>query len=75
MTIRLYFDEDSMRHALVLALRARGVDKLYGYTSDEDGVRHGIFDAPEIGFNEAKFMLVACSALINFLISKSSTTT
>ena len=28
MTIRLYFDEDSMRHALVEALRKRGVDVL-----------------------------------------------
>lgn len=26
MTIRLYFDEDSMWHALVTALRARGID-------------------------------------------------
>lgn len=26
MTIRLYLEEDSMRHALVRALRARGVD-------------------------------------------------
>ena len=26
MKIRLYFDEDSMRQALVIALRARGVD-------------------------------------------------
>ena len=26
MTIRLYMDEDSMRHRLVQALRARGVD-------------------------------------------------
>jgi Domain of unknown function (DUF5615) len=26
--IRLYFDEDSMRHALVHALRARGIDVL-----------------------------------------------
>src|SRR4051812_40498434 len=28
MTIRLYFDEDSMDHELVLALRGRGVDVL-----------------------------------------------
>jgi len=28
VTIRLYFDEDSMRHALVEALRKRGVDVL-----------------------------------------------
>jgi hypothetical protein len=26
MTLRLYFDEDSMRHELVTALRSRGVD-------------------------------------------------
>lgn len=26
MTVRLYFDEDSMRHSLVRALRVRGVD-------------------------------------------------
>ena len=26
MTIRLYFDEDSMRHAQIHALRARGID-------------------------------------------------
>src|SRR5262245_21354955 len=26
MTIRLYFDQDSMRHALIHALRARGID-------------------------------------------------
>ncbi len=26
MTIRLYFDEDSMRHVLITALRARNVD-------------------------------------------------
>lgn len=26
MRLRLYFDEDSMDHALVVALRARGVD-------------------------------------------------
>ena len=26
MTIRLYFDEDSIRHALIHALRARGID-------------------------------------------------
>ena len=45
-------------------------NKLYGYTSDEDGIRHAILDAPNIGFDEAKFMVVSCSAFVNFLISK-----
>ena len=42
---------------------------LYGYTSDESGVRH----AKKIGgvdstFEEAKFMLIACSAFNNYLL-------
>jgi hypothetical protein len=48
--------------------------KLYGYTSDESGIRHAILDEPNVGFDEAKFMLVACSAFVNFLISKASAT-
>jgi len=47
-----------------------GVLSLYGYTSDEDGIRHAILEEPNIGFDEAKFMLVACSGFVNFLISK-----
>ncbi len=44
--------------------------KLYGYSSDEDGIRHAILDEPNVGFDEAKFMIVSCSAFTNFLISK-----
>jgi hypothetical protein len=48
----------------------QGFLNLYGYTSDEGGIRHAILDEPRVGFDEAKFMLVACSAFVNFLISK-----
>ncbi len=48
----------------------QGFIKLYGYSSDEDGIRHAIFDQPNVGFDEAKFMVVACSAFVNFLIAK-----
>jgi hypothetical protein len=51
------------------ALRS-GFIKLYGYSSDEDGIRHPILNQPNAGFDEAKFMIVACSAFVNFLISK-----
>lgn len=47
-----------------------GFIKLYGYSSDEDGIRHAILDQPNIGFAEAKYMIVSCSAFVNFLISK-----
>ncbi len=40
--------------------------KLYGYSSDEDGIRHAILEEKEIGFDEAKFMLVACSGFVNY---------
>ncbi|NCQ80225.1 MAG: hypothetical protein GPI99_19680 [Microcystis aeruginosa W13-15] len=42
-------------------------DKLYGYTSDSTGIRHSLLDKDKITFEEAKFMLVACSAFINYL--------
>jgi hypothetical protein len=49
-----------------------GLLSLYGYTSDEDGIRHAILEERDVGFDEAKFMLVTCSALVNFMISKAT---
>lgn len=46
-------------------------DKLYGYTSD-GGVRHYLKDETHIDFEDAKFMLVACSAFVNYLTAKSA---
>ena len=41
---------------------------LYGYTSDEGGIRHALLDdGRNVTFEEAKFMLVACSAFINYV--------
>jgi hypothetical protein len=41
---------------------------LYGYTSDAGGIRHSLLeDDIEIGFEDAKFILVSCSAFINYL--------
>jgi hypothetical protein len=45
--------------------------KLYGYTSDEAGIRHAILeDDSKVDLAEARFMLIACSAFINYLLSK-----
>lgn len=46
--------------------------KLYGYTSSKEGIRHPMLEKSGVGFDEAKFMLVACSAFVNFLISKAA---
>ena len=51
------------------ALKA-GFKSLYGFTSDADGIRHAILDEPNVGFAEAKYMIVACSAFVNYLIQK-----
>ena len=45
---------------------------LYGYTSDEGGIRHAMLEEPKLTFNDAKFMLVSCTAFTNYLISKSA---
>lgn len=48
-----------------------GFSSIYGYTSDHGGIRHGILsDEIEPKYYEAKFMLVTCSAFVNYLISK-----
>jgi hypothetical protein len=44
--------------------------KLYGYTSDKDGIRHAMLDEPSLDFEDAKFMLVTCSAFINYVNGK-----
>ncbi len=49
-----------------------GFEKLYNYSSDENGIRHAIHGDRDIGFDEAKYMLVSCSAFINYLIPKAN---
>lgn len=45
-------------------------EKLYGYASDAVGIRHaGGVGTPQSTFSEANFMLVSCSAFINYLKS------
>lgn len=46
-------------------------EKLYNYTNDKGGIRHadGLFTS-EVTFEEAKFMIVSCSAFVNYLIAE-----
>jgi hypothetical protein len=47
-------------------------EKLYAYTSDANGIRHanGIGEG-DSSFSEAKYMLISCSAFINYLSENS----
>lgn len=44
---------------------------LYGYSSDEGGIRHSLLEQSKVSYDEAKYMLVSCSAFLNYLIAKS----
>lgn len=44
--------------------------KLYGFTCDDDGIRHALVDESDLASEDAIFMLVACSSFVNFLIAK-----
>lgn len=48
------------------ALRG-ALEKLYGYTSDDAGIRHALEAEPDLSLADARFMLVACSAFVNLL--------
>lgn len=41
---------------------------LYGYTSDAKGIRHALLDKSKLTKSDAQFMLVCCSAFINYVI-------
>lgn len=45
---------------------------LYGYTSDADGIRHSLLEESTLKQEDARFMLVTCSAFVNYLIVKTS---
>jgi len=52
------------------------LNKLYGWTSNEKGIRHsetgGEISYKRAGEAEARFMLVICSAFVNYIIAKYS---
>jgi len=43
---------------------------LYGYASDAGGIRHALKDLSTPQIEDARFMLLACSAFVNYLVQK-----
>ena len=56
----------SKAHSVHPALKA-GLLNLYGYTNDSGGIRHAMTDGDEPTFAEAKFMVITCSAFVNYI--------
>ncbi len=47
-----------------------GFLKIYGYTSDEDGIRHAMMNEPNLTYADAKYFLMSCTSFINYLKEK-----
>jgi hypothetical protein len=49
-----------------------GMIKLYGYSSDEQGIRHSLLEKGDASVDEtdALFMLGACAAFVSYIINK-----
>jgi hypothetical protein len=45
-----------------------GFNQLYGFTSDAEGIRHALMDKPNLTTDDARYMLVSCSAFANYLL-------
>ena len=46
-----------------------GFLKIYGYTSDEGGIRHAMLDEPNLTPADAKYFLLSCTSFANYLKS------
>ena len=44
--------------------------KIHGYTSDTQGIRHAMSEQSSISLEDAQFMVVACSTFVNYLKAK-----
>ncbi len=48
----------------------QALTKLYGYTSDEEGIRHAMLNEPSLTASDAKFFLMVCTSFTNYLKAK-----
>jgi AbiJ N-terminal domain 4 len=46
------------------------LNHLYGWTSDAQGIRHALLGESDLDIEDARFMLIVCSAFINYLAAK-----
>lgn len=77
------YEKDTLGKALK-KLKDNGIDihpsleasfnKLYGYTCDAGLIRHGSKEVATIHEEDARFILITCSAFVNYLVDKFSNT-
>lgn len=80
LVCRKYTEENSLGKALS-KMKSEGkiesqvmieaMNKLYQYSNGADGIRHAIMDASKPpDYHDAKYVLVLCSAFINYVVGK-----
>lgn len=74
-------DNKATLGAALKALESNGVmhpalksafSSLYGFTSDSGGIRHALTGESNITSADARFMLISCSAFVNYVIAATS---
>lgn len=69
-TLGIALKEIEKKHKIPESLKS-AFNSLYGYTSDQAGIRHALAEKDSIvDIEDARFMLVTCSAFINYLMCK-----
>jgi hypothetical protein len=58
------------KHEKISKTLKAGFEKLYAYTNDKNGIRHGLMDEQSVDLEDARFFLISCSAFTNYLIEK-----
>ncbi len=48
----------------------KSLEKMYAYTNGKNGIRHAIMNEENIELEDARFFLISCSAITNYLIEK-----
>lgn len=71
-TLRRLEREGKLKHK---ALK-KALSQLYGYTSDEQGIRHALIDrdSADVGLEEALFFYGACASFVGYLVNKARIT-
>lgn len=60
------------KNGMIHGALKKGFSEIYGFTSDEKGIRHALLDkdSAEVDETDALFMLGACAAFVSYLINK-----
>jgi len=66
-------DELRQRGVALHGALKKGLENLYGWASDDPGIRHGGPAAPSVELAEARLAVVVCSSVVTFVVEKART--